>query len=63
MCFLLISSYLCIAIIENILLIMKKFIVALLLLTAGLLPAMADNITVDGTSRSYIVYASSASSS
>jgi hypothetical protein len=42
---------------------MKKFIVALLLLTAGLLPAMADNITVDGTSRSYIVYASSASSS
>ena len=57
MCFLLISSYLCIGIIENILLIMKKFIVALLLLTAGLLPAMADNITVDGTSRSYIVYA------
>ena len=36
---------------------MKKFIVALLLLTAGLLPAMADNITVDGTSRSYIAYA------
>lgn len=42
---------------------MKKFIIAILLLAAGLLPTKADNITVDGTSRSYIVYASSASSS
>ena len=36
---------------------MKKFIIAILLLTAGLLPTKADNITVDGTSRSYIAYA------
>ena len=32
-------------------------ILLLLLLAAGLLPMKADNITVDGTSRSYIVYA------
>ena len=37
--------------------IMKKYIIAILLLTAGLLPVKGDNITVDGTSRSYIVYA------
>ena len=36
---------------------MKKFIIAILLLAAGLLPTKADNITVDGTSRSYIAYA------
>ena len=36
---------------------MKKLFTAFLLLTAGLLSAKADNITVDGTSRSYIVYA------
>ena len=37
--------------------IMKHRILFLLLLAAGLLPAVADNITVDGTQRSYIVYA------
>ena len=36
---------------------MKHRILFLLLLAAGLLPAVADNITVDGTQRSYIVYA------
>lgn len=36
--------------------IMKHRILFLLLLAAGLLPAVADNITVDGTQRSYIVY-------
>ena len=37
---------------------MKQTIVLLiLLLVAGLTPAKADNITVGGTSRSYLVYA------
>jgi len=36
---------------------MKHYLLLLLLLAAGLLPARADNITVDGTSRSYLVYA------
>lgn len=35
---------------------MKHLLIALLLV-AGILPMKADNITVDGTSRSYIVYA------
>ena len=34
-----------------------KHLILFLLLAAGLLPAKADNITVDGTSRSYIAYA------
>ena len=32
-----------------------KHLILFLLLAAGLLPAKADNITVDGTSRSYNV--------
>jgi len=36
---------------------MKKALLSLLLLAAGLLPSQADNLTVDGTSRSYNVYA------
>lgn len=35
---------------------MKKNILLLILLVVGLLPAKADNITVDGTNRSYNVY-------
>jgi len=35
----------------------KNIMLSLLLFMGGLLPAMADNITVDGTSRSYNVYA------
>ena len=34
---------------------MKQFIISLLLLVAGMTPAKADNITVDGTVRSYNV--------
>ena len=33
----------------------KTIILSLLLLVGGLLPAMADNVTVNGTSRSYNV--------
>ncbi|MBR6035987.1 MAG: hypothetical protein IKP41_03385 [Bacteroidaceae bacterium] len=36
---------------------MKQTILLLLLLTAGILPMKADNITVDGLNRSYNVYA------
>ncbi|MBR6120850.1 MAG: hypothetical protein IKQ05_00440 [Prevotella sp.] len=36
---------------------MKRYFLQLLLFVAGLLPLQADNITVDGTSRSYNVYA------
>ena len=36
---------------------MKRNIILVLLSVAALLPAKADNITVDGTSRSYNVYA------
>ena len=38
---------------------MKKTILFLFLLTVGLLPGKAENITVDGISRSYIAYAPS----
>ncbi|MBO6012273.1 MAG: hypothetical protein J6P82_01990 [Bacteroidales bacterium] len=36
---------------------MKNVILSFLLLVAGILPSMADNITVDGTNRTYNVYA------
>lgn len=36
---------------------MKNYFILSLLLFAGLLPTQAENITVDGTSRNYIVYA------
>ena len=36
---------------------MKQTILFLILLVAGLMPAKADNVTVNGTSRSYNVYA------
>ena len=36
---------------------MKQTILSIILLVAGLMPMKADNITVDGTSRSYNVYA------
>ena len=36
---------------------MKHAILLLLLLVVVMMPAKADNITVDGTNRSYIVYA------
>ena len=38
---------------------MKKAILFFFLLTVGLLPGKAENITVDGTSRSYLAYAPS----
>ena len=34
---------------------MKQLLISLLLLVAGMMPAKADNITVDGTNRSYNV--------
>ena len=34
---------------------MKQTILLLFLFMVGLMPAKADNITVDGTSRSYVV--------
>ena len=36
---------------------MRTIIISILLLLAGLLPTQADNITVDGTSRTYLAYA------
>ena len=38
---------------------MKQTFLLLLLFAIGLMPALADNITVGGTSRSYNVYAPS----